>query len=60
MEGIRRHLGFSTEVLDAMFPKLEDLIELNGNFLRDMKKEQENSPNYCVNRIGNIILKHVS
>lgn len=58
-DGMKSEMNISDDDLTIIFPRLEDILELNGSFLRDMLVEQRaEGANYCVNRVGNIILKH--
>lgn len=58
-DGMKNEMNISGEDLSTLFPMLEEILDLNGSFLRDLKTEQKTGTNsYCVEKVGNIILKH--
>ncbi|XP_066918866.1 rho guanine nucleotide exchange factor 18-like isoform X3 [Clytia hemisphaerica] len=50
-------LNFDDRTIHTIFPELEELIDLNGGFLKAMKQRQEESQNYCIESIGDILLE---
>ena len=58
-DGLKREMNIPDEHMAVMFPKVEEILELNSSFLHDMKTEQHVDEKHLqVGRIGNIILKH--
>ena len=57
-EGMKKHLNIEEDKLSQMFPELDSIIALNGNFLRHLKTRQlDESTGFCIERIG--ILHHI-
>lgn len=48
-------LNFDEQTIRAIFPQLDELIDLNGGFLKAMKNRQEESTDKCIESIGDIL-----
>ena len=53
-------LNFDELIIQTVFPEIDELIDLNGGFLKAMKERQKESANSCIENIGDILLDFVS
>lgn len=53
-------LKFDERIIQTVFPEIDELIDLNGGFLKAMKERQKESANSCIENIGDILLDFVS
>lgn len=53
-------LKFDEHVIQTVFPEIDEIIDLNGGFLKAMKERQRDSANSCIENIGDILLDFVS
>lgn len=59
-QGILKDLGMSQAVVERLFPKLDDLIELHMNFLRNLQDLQKRNPDRSVEKIGDTLVNQFS
>lgn len=58
VEGLRRHFNLDPSVLERMFPRLQDLIEIHFQFLSKLRQRQAANP--VVNSIADILIEQFS
>ncbi|XP_065060171.1 rho guanine nucleotide exchange factor 18-like isoform X2 [Rhopilema esculentum] len=54
--GFRRELGMDEQTIKALFPRLDDLLEINGKFCERLKKRQLESNNNVIEEVGDILV----
>ena len=53
-------MNFTQEQLDRLFPRLDDLVELHANFLRELLNLQAKNSDKFVEEIGAILVNQVT
>ncbi|XP_078313770.1 rho guanine nucleotide exchange factor 28-like isoform X2 [Crassostrea virginica] len=59
-QGILHDLHMSQAIVDRLFPKLDDLIEVHMNFLRNLQELQSHHPDRSVDKIGDTLVTQFS
>lgn len=56
-EGMAKELGMSRELIERIFPSLDDLLETHSRFLRKLRERQSADP--VIENIGDILQQQV-
>lgn len=59
-QGILHDLHMSPAIVERLFPKLDELIELHMNFLRNLQDLQKRHPDRSVEKIGDTLVNQFS
>eukprot|EP00112_Aurelia_sp_Birch-Aquarium-sp1_P002119 Seg123.17 transcript_id=Seg123.17/GoldUCD/mRNA.D3Y31 product="Rho guanine nucleotide exchange factor 18" protein_id=Seg123.17/GoldUCD/D3Y31 len=54
--GLKRELGMDPQIIEDLFPRLDDLLEINGTLCKEMKQRQQESNNNVIEEIGDILI----
>ncbi|XP_059175361.1 A-kinase anchor protein 13-like isoform X4 [Physella acuta] len=49
-------MNFSVDQVDRLFPKLDELVELHSNFLRELLKRQAKNEDRSIDDIGDVLI----
>ncbi|XP_013406407.1 A-kinase anchor protein 13 isoform X4 [Lingula anatina] len=55
--GLVHEVGLPPELVDRLFPRLEDLIDISATFLQRLQERQDEHPNKFVSQIGDLLIE---
>ena len=57
---MKKEVGLSRELIEQMFPKLDDLILIHSTFLYSLIRQQNLKPDRSIDNLSSVLLEQVN